>query len=93
MDQYPSARAWISWLLQLVATICNLRLAGVEMTCVSARFGEPIKDGLSSQRRTEAEGKTTGARESRRDQGDAQRIEIPDIQTVTSYLPEAHGGG
>lgn len=32
---------------QLVATIYNLRLVGVEMTC-SVSFGEPIKDGLSS---------------------------------------------
>lgn len=50
--------------LQLVATICNPRLIGVEMTCVSARFGEPIKDGLSSQCRTEGERKTADSRQS-----------------------------
>ena len=66
--------------LLLVATICNLRLVGVEMTCVSASFGEPIKDGLSSHCRTEGESETTGADRAsgtREDEGDAQWTEIP----------------
>lgn len=45
---------------QLVATINDRRLAGVEMTCVSVTFGERIKDGLCRRCRTE------GARRSRR---------------------------
>lgn len=56
MDPYLiSGLIRISWLLQFVITICNLRLVGVEMTRVSASFGEPIKDGLSSDCLTEGE--------------------------------------
>lgn len=60
--------------LQLVATISDPRLVGVEMTCVSASFGEPIKDGLSSHWRTAGAERASGTGE---DQGDAQRIQIP----------------
>ena len=42
----PAARIDIRGPRQLVATIGSPRLVGVEMTCVSAGFGEPIKDGL-----------------------------------------------
>lgn len=58
----------ISWLVprHLIAIICHPRLVGVEMTYVSASFGEPIKDGLSCHCRTEGERKIAGAARGRR---------------------------
>lgn len=48
----------------------------MEMTCVLASFGEPIKDGLSSHRRTEGERKPAGV-ERASGAGREQGIEIP----------------
>ncbi|CAB1425180.1 unnamed protein product [Pleuronectes platessa] len=48
---------WISWASASSACCHNMQrvLVSVDMTWVSARFDEPIKDGLSSQCHTDGE--------------------------------------
>lgn len=62
---------------------------GVEVTCVSVRFCEPIKDGRSSNRRTDGEGRSRRARA----HGQAQRQSAPKPNDKQEKVSEAQSGG